>query len=215
MIDRAVVENLLTDGTHPPHHQVWISRACILLEAVIHACTDLFGDMSVHLVREYLILDRLQELDHEKVHKYLRSLPGYGPKLSKQPETVLDNHGYLQMQFIRLFSFAGETPHIPINDLFHTLYLLKNLNPDTTGNFFAFKTWGDFIDHASQTLHWEPKKVISVCEMAANLEKSSIPFYHWERFGPLKETILRLKIKNDINLALNSVTTKQQDFKKM
>jgi len=78
-------------------------------------------DLNVAEIRDHIDLKRIIELGDENkypdlppsirksVRSYLTSLPGYQEeKKDKQPQTTLDQHGYLQMQFTKILSSLAD-----------------------------------------------------------------------------------------------------------
>lgn len=109
---------------------MWKGRAVALFTGVMRALVwkrDAgLVDLNIGVIRDYLNLPRIIELaDREKephlpidirvsIDSYLASLPGYQKeKGTKQAQTTLDQHGYLQMQFTKILgSLADVYGHI-------------------------------------------------------------------------------------------------------
>lgn len=101
---------------------MWKGRAISLISALLSALVWLRDNdgllMGVELIRDYLVLEKIQALSKRSdlpvtvitsIKSYLRSLPGYDESSPKQSETVLDQHGYLQMQFTRILGSLSDT----------------------------------------------------------------------------------------------------------
>lgn len=109
---------------------MWKGRAVALFTGVMRALVwkrDVgLVDLNIGLIRDYLNLNKIIELaDREKephmpapirgsIDAYLASLPGFQKeKGTKQAQTTLDQHGYLQMQFTKILgSLADVYGHI-------------------------------------------------------------------------------------------------------
>ncbi|MGY3581853.1 hypothetical protein ACVIGB_000076 [Bradyrhizobium sp. USDA 4341] len=122
---------------------MWKGRAVALFTGVMRALVwkrDAgLADLNIGLIRDCLNLNRIIELaDREKephmpapirtsIDAYLTSLPGFQKdKGTKQAQTTLDQHGYLQMQFTRILGSLADvyghiflTPHgeVDMNDV--------------------------------------------------------------------------------------------------
>ena len=94
---------------------MWKGRAISLISAIMMALVFLRDNKEILLdvdnIREYLILETIIKLNKRKdlpthirdaIRGYLVSLPGFVENAPKQNETVLEQHGYLQMQFTKL-----------------------------------------------------------------------------------------------------------------
>lgn len=106
---------------------MWKGRAITLISGVMFALVYMRENegllLDVDKIRHYLILENIEKLADRKdlpprilesIRAYLRSLPGYVEKQplqppTKQSETVLDQHGYLQMQFTRILGSLSDT----------------------------------------------------------------------------------------------------------
>ena len=94
---------------------MWEKRATTLISAIIGTLSYLKeqGEISldVDTLREHLIFDNIMKMYktrrdfphhiRSELRNYLVSLPGFQESSSKQNDTVLEQHGYLQMQFIK------------------------------------------------------------------------------------------------------------------
>ena len=106
---------------------MWKGRAISLISAIMMAlCWDRDNTgklLDVELIRDHLLLENIQKLSRRRdmppniiqsIRAYLRSLPGYvdhppNAQNQKQSETVLDQHGYLQMQFTKIMGSLADT----------------------------------------------------------------------------------------------------------
>lgn len=101
---------------------MWKGRAISLISGVMFALVFMRENegllLDVDQIRDYLILENIQKLAKRRdlppnilasIRAYLRSLPGYMENSAKQSETVLDQHGYLQMQFTRILGSLSDT----------------------------------------------------------------------------------------------------------
>lgn len=93
---------------------MWRSRAISLLSSVMHALLYMRDQneiiLSADLIREYLLLDNVIKLYKTRkdfpenvrndLRAYLLSLPSFQESAPKQSDTVSEQHGYLQMQFL-------------------------------------------------------------------------------------------------------------------
>lgn len=102
---------------------MWKGRAISLVSSVMRALVwkrdyEYFL-LDVEKLRDYLNLKKIHELTKtetlpEKIRNslnaYLQSLPGYNEStgIDKQNETVMEQHGYLQMQFTRVLSSLSD-----------------------------------------------------------------------------------------------------------
>lgn len=103
---------------------MWKGRAISLVSGIMMALvwmrdnTGLLIDVDV--IRNHLLLENIQKLATRRdlptniiqaLRGYLVSLPGYQekPKDGKQSETVMDQHGYLQMQFTKILGSLSDT----------------------------------------------------------------------------------------------------------
>lgn len=100
---------------------MWKGRAISLISAIMMALVHLRDQkeilLDVDIIREYLILETIIKLNKRKdmpphirdaIRGYLVSLPGYVDGQPKQNETVLEQHGYLQMQFTKLLGSLAD-----------------------------------------------------------------------------------------------------------
>lgn len=102
---------------------MWKGRAISLISAIMMALVFLRDQkeilLDVDIIREHLILDTIIKLysnrrdlpKHikEALRAYLLSIPGFVEGAKKQNETVLEQHGYLQMQFTKLLGSLSDT----------------------------------------------------------------------------------------------------------
>lgn len=101
---------------------MWKGRAISLISSIMLALVHLRENdgllMGVEVIRDHLLLEKIQQLSKRRdlpthilqsLKAYLRSLPGYQENAPKQSETVMDQHGYLQMQFTRILGSLSET----------------------------------------------------------------------------------------------------------
>lgn len=92
---------------------MWKGRALLLLQAIINALCFLRDKneiiLSTQIMTEYIVLENIVTLYNrkdfpiyikEKLRSYLRSLPGFREGEKRQSETVMEQHGYLQMQLL-------------------------------------------------------------------------------------------------------------------
>lgn len=95
----------------------WINRALNLMETVLLVLNYLRDqkeiEMSIEIIKEYLNIDILLKLHKRKdfpkeittkIKNYLFILPGFEENVFKQQVSVLENHGYLNMQFIPILN---------------------------------------------------------------------------------------------------------------
>ena len=100
---------------------MWKGRAISLISALMLALVHLREHdgllLGVEVIRDHLLLENIQKLSKRRdlpphilqsVKAYLRSLPGYQENAPKQSETVMDQHGYLQMQFTRILGSLAD-----------------------------------------------------------------------------------------------------------
>lgn len=100
---------------------MWKGRAISLISAIMMALVHLRDQkeilLDVDIIREYLILETIINLNKrsdmpphikDAIRGYLVSLPGYVDGQPKQNETVLEQHGYLQMQFTKLLGSLAD-----------------------------------------------------------------------------------------------------------
>jgi intracellular multiplication protein IcmO len=99
---------------------MWKGRATAMLTGIMYALCWLRDqgmiELNVGEIRDHMNLKKIIELADEglfpdlprkirhSIRSYLTSLPGYQEdKKEKQAQTTLDQHGYLEMQFTRIF----------------------------------------------------------------------------------------------------------------
>lgn len=100
---------------------MWKGRAISLISAIMMALVFMRDNgeilLDVDIIREYLILDTIIKMNKRKdfpphikaaLRGYLVSLPGFQEGANKQGETVLEQHGYLQMQFTKLLGSLAD-----------------------------------------------------------------------------------------------------------
>lgn len=101
---------------------MWKGRAISLISAIMMALTYMRDQkeilLDVDAIREHLILDNIIKLyktrrdfpNHIRaaLRAYLVSLPGFQESAPKQNDTVLEQHGYLQMQFTKLLGSLSD-----------------------------------------------------------------------------------------------------------
>ncbi len=101
---------------------MWKGRAISLIGSIMMALVDMRDRkeilLDVDLIREYLNLDKIIALSKRRdlpshvitaIKAYLKSLPGYQEGAQKQSETVMDQHGYLQMQFTKILGSLADS----------------------------------------------------------------------------------------------------------
>lgn len=100
---------------------VWRGRAISLLSCVMRALVYMRDNeafvLSFESIGKYLILDNIINLYqrefpahiHNALRDYLLSLPDFQESSSKQNDTVLEQHGHLQMQFIKLLGSLSDS----------------------------------------------------------------------------------------------------------
>lgn len=108
--------NYLNDNSQ----DIWRERAVVLITTLLNSLfymreQDKDFILDVAIINHYLILPNL--IDLYKTRKdfptrirstlgvYLKSLPGFQESTSRQSDTVIDQHGYLQMQFNGILDF--------------------------------------------------------------------------------------------------------------
>lgn len=100
---------------------MWKGRAMALIAAIMQALTYLRDQkeilLDVEIIRDYLILDKIVALSKRRdlpvhvlkaIKGYLQSIPGYVEGATKQSDTTLEQHGYLQMQFTKVLSTLAD-----------------------------------------------------------------------------------------------------------
>jgi intracellular multiplication protein IcmO len=102
---------------------MWKGRAISLISAIMMALVYMRDQkeilLDVDAIREHLILDNIIKLFKTRrdfpshiraaLRAYLVSLPGFQEAAPKQNDTVMEQHGYLQMQFSRLLGSLAES----------------------------------------------------------------------------------------------------------
>ncbi len=101
---------------------MWKGRAISLISAIMMALVYMRDQkeilLDVEAVREYLILDNIIKMyktrrdfpNHIRaaLRAYLVSLPGFQESAPKQNDTVMEQHGYLQMQFTKMLGSLSD-----------------------------------------------------------------------------------------------------------
>ena len=105
---------------------MWKTRAISLISVVMMILTYLRDKDEIildwEIIREYLILDVLIKIHkpgnshridlpkhtHAALRAYLFSIPGYDDSAVKQNDSVIEQHGYLQMVFTKIIGQLGE-----------------------------------------------------------------------------------------------------------
>lgn len=113
-----LVVSLMEDGGSDG---MWKGRAMALIAAIMQALVFLRDNkeilLDVEVIRDYLILDKIVTLSKKKnipphimkgIKSYLTSIPGYVEGSTKQSDTTLEQHGYLQMQFTKVLSTLAD-----------------------------------------------------------------------------------------------------------
>lgn len=101
---------------------MWKGRAISLISSIMMALVNMRESkeilLDVDIIREHLILENIIKLSkrrdlpahvNQSIRAYLRSLPGYQDNAPKQSETVMDQHGYLQMQFTKILGSLADS----------------------------------------------------------------------------------------------------------
>lgn len=102
---------------------MWKGRAISLISSIMMALVHMRDNggeilLDVDIIREHLILEKIIGLSkrrdlpphvNQSIRSYLRSLPGYQDTTAKQSETVMDQHGYLQMQFTKILGSLADS----------------------------------------------------------------------------------------------------------
>lgn len=102
---------------------MWKGRAISLISAIMMALVYMRDQgellLDVDSIREYLILDNIIKMYKTRrdfpqhiraaLRAYLVSLPGFQESAPKQNDTVLEQHGYLQMQFTKLLGSLADS----------------------------------------------------------------------------------------------------------
>jgi len=115
-----LVVSLMDDGGGGG--DMWKGRAISLISAIMMALVYMRDEkeilLDVDAIREYLILDNIIKMyktrkDFPKhirdaLRAYLVSLPGFQESAPKQNDTVMEQHGYLQMQFTKLLGSLSD-----------------------------------------------------------------------------------------------------------
>jgi len=114
--------SLMDDSSGSSNGDMWKGRAISLISAVMMALVYMRDQkeilLDVEAIREHLILDNIIKMyktrkdfpNHIRaaLRAYLVSLPGFQENAPKQNETVLEQHGYLQMQFTKLLGSLSD-----------------------------------------------------------------------------------------------------------
>jgi intracellular multiplication protein IcmO len=100
---------------------MWKGRAMALIAAIMQALIYMRDQkeilLDVEIIRDYLLLDKITALSKRRdlpvhvlkaIKGYLVSIPGYVEGSSKQSDTTLEQHGYLQMQFTKVLSTLAD-----------------------------------------------------------------------------------------------------------
>lgn len=102
---------------------MWKGRAISLISAIMMSLVFMRDQkellLDVDAIREYLILDNIIKLYKTRrdlpthiraaLRAYLVSIPGFQEQAPKQNDTVMEQHGYLQMQFTKLLGSLSDT----------------------------------------------------------------------------------------------------------
>lgn len=101
---------------------MWKGRAISLIGSIMMALVDMRDRKEILLdvdqIREYMNLEKIIALSKRRdlpshvitaIKAYLKSLPGYQEGAQKQSETVMDQHGYLQMQFTKILGSLADS----------------------------------------------------------------------------------------------------------
>lgn len=102
---------------------MWKGRAISLISAIMMALTFMRDNgeilLDVDAIREHLILDTIIKIYKTRrdlpihiraaLRAYLLSIPGFQEAAPKQNDTVLEQHGYLQMQFTKLLGSLSDS----------------------------------------------------------------------------------------------------------
>lgn len=115
-----LVVSLMDDGGGGG--DMWKGRAISLISAIMMALVYMRDQkeilLDVEAIREHLILDTIIKMYKTRkdfpVHiraalrAYLLSIPGFQESAPKQNDTVMEQHGYLQMQFTKLLGSLSD-----------------------------------------------------------------------------------------------------------
>lgn len=115
--------SLMDGGGSGGGGDLWKGRAISLISAIMMALVFMRDEkeilLDVDTIREYLILDNIIKLyktrrdfpSHVRaaLRAYLVSLPGFQESAPKQNDTVLEQHGYLQMQFTKILGSLADS----------------------------------------------------------------------------------------------------------
>jgi intracellular multiplication protein IcmO len=112
------------NGVHEETGKMWKGRAISLMSSLIMALIYMRDNKEVildfALIREYLIFKNLVSLSKRKdlpihvvksLHTYLNFLPNYVHNSTTQPDSVLEQHGYLQMMFTKMLGALDDSYH--------------------------------------------------------------------------------------------------------
>lgn len=112
--------SLMDDGGGD--NAMWKGRAISLISSIMMGLVHMRDQREILLdvdqIRDYLILENIIRLAKRRdlpshvvvaIKAYLKSLPGYQDGAQKQSETVMDQHGYLQMQFTKILGSLADS----------------------------------------------------------------------------------------------------------
>lgn len=144
MLSQLVV-SLMDSATNKADGDMWKGRAIAFVEALMKVLVAMRDAghilLDANTIRNYFVLERLEAIVMDKVFirsnqepislegmpsvvtepitSYLMNLPGYNPeKKGKQVSQVYEQHGYITMQLVRVFSSLADTyGHILRTDL--------------------------------------------------------------------------------------------------
>ena len=102
---------------------MWKGRAISLISSIMMALVHMRDvenfNLNFQSLRDYLLLDKIVNLYNTRIdfphhirnalRAYLVSLPGFQESAPKQNDTVLEQHGYLQMQFTKLLGSLSDS----------------------------------------------------------------------------------------------------------
>jgi hypothetical protein len=122
-------------------NKVWKGRAISLISSLLMALTYMRDNNEIILdfdtIREYLMLEKIMALSKRKdfpkhifdsLNTYLKSLPDFQENSLTQPDGVLDQHGYLQMQFSQIFGMLSDSYGYLFNGGLTTNEAKENIN---------------------------------------------------------------------------------------
>ena len=100
---------------------MWKGRAMALIAALMQALVYMRDQkeimLDVEVIRDHLVLDKIVALGKRRdlpvhvlkaVKGYMLSIPGYSETATKQSDSTLEQHGYLQMQFTKVLSTLAD-----------------------------------------------------------------------------------------------------------